>query len=322
MAKVPAKKAFTITNLDSDNAVQKVYVGTKNLYALQRVGSDSYISRAPIDPFTGTAQSAVAQDTMIIKGTGHSQTLDWYQYNGVDYFLVAIKTNDKKWATQIGRVQYKAGTTITGNTLITRMSSINRAQKADASIGTLLRTEAAVSTSRKEILILAMAQDAAGHNTKSVFTRYNLNAVNAIFDRIENSSKNFISAGDAEVRAAAISTMTVNGSLYSKTANNSIQGIDLSDGAAVYLSSGNEGETPYITKFLWNGSISIGKPLYNIYWPKYPSTGESLVETEGLQLKDYLYLGIGTHTKPASYTYNQGNHTKNNYVYYIDKTLF
>lgn len=322
MSKVPAKKAFTITNLPSGNAVQKVYVGTTNLYALQKVGNDTLISRAPITEFKEVAQTAVVQDYMKIQGTGHSQTLDWFSYNGTDYFLVAIKANSDGWATQIGRIPYQPGAVIPGNTSITRVSSINRAQKSGDSIGTLLRTEAAVSTSRKEILILAMAQDGAGHNTNSVFTRYDLKKFNAVLDSIENNSTNFVSAGDSRITSTAVATMSVSGSLYSKTANGSIQGIDLSDGGAVYLSSGNEGETPYITKLLWNGAITIGQPLYNIYWKTDPTTGESLVETEGLQLKDYLYLGIAYHSKPANYTYEQGNVTTDNLVFYIDKSLF
>lgn len=313
---IPAKKAFTIENLPVQRAVQKAYVGTSNLYALQKYGDDLIISRAPITKFSGKAQTAYIADHMTLTGFGHGQTLDWFRHGTNDYFLVATKPNSAGWATQIGRIKYDSQNPVSGNTAITRLSSINRAQKSGHSIGTLLRAEAAVSTSGKEILILAMAQDLDGHNTKSVFTRYKLDELNGVLDDQEAAGTNFISAGDDKVTATAIDTMTVSGSLYSNTINGSIQGIDLSDGAAIYISSGNEGEQPAVSKSYWQKDISKGKTVDNYYWP----ISKGLVETEGIQVKDYLYLGVAYHSQPASVTYEQGNRVTDNLVYYIDKT--
>ncbi|MGF7437889.1 helveticin J family class III bacteriocin [Lentilactobacillus senioris] len=320
MAEVPAYKAFTLAGLPVESAVQKVYVGTKNLYILQRWGLKSYISRAPIEPFAEKAQTATVADFMIVGDTGHTQSLDWYEHNGKSYFLMGLKpsesgTNNSHWSTQVGRVEYVAGKEITNNTQVTRISSINHAQESGASIGTLLRCESAVSTSHKEILILAMADDGTGHNSHSVLTRYNLEALNKVLDAQEASGTNYISAGDSKVKATAISTMPVSGSLYSHTANGSLQGMDLSDGGSVYLSSGNQGETPYVSKFAWNGTINKGKPLYNIYWPD-----SRLIETEGLQLKDRLFVTLAYHTKTDPN--DSDNKTDKNVVYWIDKSNF
>ncbi|WP_341779400.1 helveticin J family class III bacteriocin [Levilactobacillus sp. HBUAS70063] len=308
------KKAFVLKNLPHKTAVQKVYVGTSNLYALQKSGDSLYISRFSMDrPFDEKAQTPTYQGQMSLLHFGHGQTLDYFSHNGTGYFLVATKPNTDGWATQIGRIEYQDGATIDSNLEVTRISSINHAQKSGASIGTLLRTEAAVSTSGKEILILAMNQA----KTKSVLTRYNLEQLNNVLDN--NEGKN-IAASDPAVKATAIATMTISGNLsLSHTMNNSVQGLDLSDGAAIYMSSGNEGEQPTISKSLWSsGTINKGHKVDSRYWP----ISKGLVETEGIQLKgNYLFLGVAYHSQPAGVPYPE-NQTTDNLVYYIDKTKF
>ncbi|MGF7437887.1 helveticin J family class III bacteriocin [Lentilactobacillus senioris] len=307
MAKVPAYLAFTIEGLPVASAVKKVYVATNNLYILQNVDDKSYISRAPIEPFAEKAQTVTVADHMIIGDTGNTQSLDYFPHNGKSYFLMGIKPNALNWSTQVGRIEYEAGKEITNNTEITRIAAIHKAQSNGESIGDLLRSESAVSSSHKEILILAMNDDGTGNNTLSVFTRYDLEALNKVLDEIEASGTNYISAADTRVKATAISTKKVSGNLYNLTKNHSIQGMDLSDGGSVYLSSGDQGETPYVSKFAWNGYINSGFPLYNIYWPDV-----SLIETGGLQLKDRLYLSLSYHSE-------NGNGIDSNVVYWIDK---
>ncbi len=307
-------KAFSLKGLPYVRAVQKVYVGTQYLYVLQMYKGSQIISRCPMRPFAEVAQTVTVQDHMTLTNFGHGQTLDWYSHNGKDYFLVTTKPNEREWSTQVGRIQYKAGATINGNTDITRLSSINRAQKSGASIGTLVRTEAAVSTSGKEILILAIADNGAGKNAKSVFTRYKLKELNDLWDKYEKKN---ISAGDEAVKRTAIDTLTINGSLYSKTMNHSIQGLDLSDGAAIYISSGAQGTQPAISKSYWSSNtINKGKYVDSRYWP----ISKGLVETEGLQLKGkYLFLTLAMHSNPDGHP---DNHVAENLVYYVNKDVF
>ena len=70
------KKAFGITGLKYPNAVQKVYVGTRYLYTLQKHGNDQVISRAPIEPFNAGSQDVVINhsETMALTDFGHGRT--------------------------------------------------------------------------------------------------------------------------------------------------------------------------------------------------------------------------------------------------------
>lgn len=312
-----ANLEYTLINLPTNssghqNVVQKVYVGTSNIYALQQFGNDSVISRAAL---TGTTIdfSAAGNDKMTLKNTGHAQTLDWYSYNGNDYFLVAIdpKANepgsDKEWATQLGRIQYSA-TTIEDYTDIERFAEVNYNNYSGSSIGTTLRVEGAISTSREYMLMTTIR--ISDHHAR--LTYYDLQKANKALDDQIALGKNYVSCTNSEMKAAAGSdshSWETTKSLYGMTPNDSVQGIDLSDGEAIYVSSGNVNETPAIDKSSWNGTFTP------VTFPKsqFPS---SYVETEGVQIKDVLYLGISTHLNDSSDT---DNYTTGNYVYSVSK---
>lgn len=81
-----------------------------HIYVLQRVGTDSYLSRCVIQGMT-----ADYLDCMVLQGFGHTQTLELFHHNGKEYFWVGCKANkdyNYKWATQLARIQYSSRTTL------------------------------------------------------------------------------------------------------------------------------------------------------------------------------------------------------------------
>ncbi|WP_203651092.1 helveticin J family class III bacteriocin [Secundilactobacillus yichangensis] len=307
-----ATKAYTLINLPINSSghqsvVQKTYVGTNNIYCLQQFGTDTYISKASIAGGQTTVDFSQGE-TMVLTNTGHAQTLDWYQHDGKDYFLVATypKANEttQEWATQLARVQFQSGRTIDPATL-TGLSWLDHANTTGSDFETLLRVEAAISTSREYLLIMGIRT--GDHHAQ--LTYYNLEGLNNVLDSVEASGAYAVQCNDARITAQAIDTWQTSSSIYGlMQVNNSVQGMDFSDGQAVYFSSGGLGQTPTVVKVAWK-STNFRPVSFSGDWGAYH-------ETEGIQVKDTLYLGISTHLNNDT---GSGNYTTGNYVYTVDK---
>ncbi|GAX02072.1 helveticin J family class III bacteriocin [Secundilactobacillus silagei] len=313
-----ATKAYTLINLPIDstghqNAVQKTYVGTTNIYCLQKFGNDTVISQASIAngqtiiDFSGSPQ-------MRIKNTGHAQTLDWFSHNGSDYFLVAIdgRANDssstEEWATQLGRIQFRANSQIDLYTEVTRLSVLNRANKSGNNFGSLLRVEGAISTSHEYLLTVGIR--VGDHHAQLAY--YDLEGINNVLDSVEASGGHYIECNNSDVQQYCIDDWETPGSLYrAMGVNDGVQGLDFSDGLAVYFTSGNQDETPTVIKVDWKSTDFRGRTCSGD-WGNL-----NLVETEGIQVKDTLYMGITTHALPKN---DPNNYTTANYVYTVDKS--
>ena len=307
-----ATKAYTLINLPIDstghqNAVQKTYVGTENIYCLQKFGEDTYITKGSIADGQTTVDFSQSQP-MILSNTGHAQTLDWYQHGGKDYFLVATYPKDTggtEWATQLARVQFQPGPVDPAT--LTHLSWLDHANTTGTDFGTLLRVEAAISTSRQYLLVAGIRID--DHHTQ--FTYYNLEGLNNVLDSVEDSGAHAIQCKNTQVTAQAIDTWQTPHSIYNSISNyDSFQGMDFSDGLAIYFSSGGITERPVVTKVAWKSLTE------NFRQVSFDGDWGSNQETEGIQVKDTLYLGISTHANDQK---GDANYTTGNYVYTVDK---
>lgn len=153
---VTATKEYIFDVTDSilkGKTTQKTYIASKYVYMIfysKSYKENSYIARYQI-PNSGN--KLVYKDKMELKRFGHGQTLEYYEYNGKSYFLVATKGIELEsdgfyWAKQIGRIAYVANGSI-DYVNVPRLSSINRANKLGTSFGSLLRTDAALSSDKK-----------------------------------------------------------------------------------------------------------------------------------------------------------------------------
>ena len=190
------------------------------------------------------------------------------------------------------------------------MTYLTRINTTGASEGAIGRVEAALSSDNKYLLIMTVNQN----RKQARLTIYDNAALNAALDSSSTVSM-------ADMTGNIKKTWLVSGNIYSILLNGSIQGIDLSnkfktsDNWYVYISGGNAGETPSITKTTFGNTAGLSKGKYadNIYFPINSKT-ES-VETESVQIfdKTNLYLGIA---------YHDSQHTIGNYIYRTDKNSY
>ena len=306
-----ATKAYTLINLPTaggghQHVVQKTYVGTTHIYCLQQFdnSTNTYITQGNIVPGQTTVDFSQGE-TMTLANTGHAQTLDWYQHDGKDYFLIATYPKDTggtEWATQLARVQFQAGPVDPAS--LDHLSWLDHANKSGTGLGDMERVEAAISTSRQYLLILGIR--AGDHHAQ--LTYYNLEGVNNALDASVASGATSLRCDSSAMKAQAIDTWPMDYNIYGKVGNGSVQGMDFSDGLAVYFSGGAIGKAPSVTKVAWKSTNF--RPLY------FTGDWGPNQETEGIQVKDTLYLGIATHANDLK---GDANYTTGNYVYTVDK---
>lgn len=229
---------------------------------------------------------------------GHGETLQWFDHNGKDYFWVVAKatqvdnpttTSTYDWGTQIARIQYQAGASI-DYTDVPRFSSINRANNTGTSFGTLKRCEAALSSSRVHLLIWSM-------NTSNTvqFAYYNAEGLNDILDQQEAQTSKYISAGDPSVFSLCVSSYQ-SSDFYNAVKYQSVQGIEFSDGQAIYISSGGIGQKPVIQKGNW-GTTDFIPYVVTVEGDVLSDAAGYQVETEGIKLKgDDVFLNVSLHS--------------------------
>lgn len=305
-ANASATLQYTLKNLPSTNVIQKFYIGTTYIYVVQKVGSNSIISRCLIDAETKTA---TRESKMTLTGFGHTQTLEWFEHNGKAYFWVGCKKNDdysRLWAMQIGRITYEPGAVIESYTDIVRLSNLNCANKSASAYGSVKRAEAALSSDKSTLAIWMM--NTSGNVQVSW---YDAATINSLLDAKENESSKYLSfEGNSKLKSACKGSFTQS-SGNTTMPNGSNQGIEFSDGNALYMIGGAKGERPKISKIIcYNGKytysslVTISNSIFN----------GTETEPEGIQLKgDYVYFGIADHADKD---------TKQQYIYSIPKSKF
>ncbi len=290
-----ASKGYTITGLKHGEAIQKTYIGSTYVYVLQRSGKDMFMSRCTI-----SGASAVYKDEMKLINFGHSQTLEAFDYGNTSYFWIACKASTDTthyWSTQVGRLEYKPGTTV-DYTAIKRLSALAKANKDGKANGTVKRADAALSSNKSILLIWSK-------NTDNVmqFTFYNAAKVNAA---LSSSSSKYVNCDAAAIKNACISSFTMKNKFL---INGSCQGLEVSDAKSIYMASGGVEDTKWIFKLNSTGGI-IGKA----YIKNTNLSGQTKTEIEGLQLKgDDVYFGLCNHNEKGS---------GRQYIYSVPKGVF
>lgn len=277
---------YTIVGLPFNVAIQKTYITSKYVFALQRVGSDSYLSRCLI-----SGAKANYQDCMILRGFGHTQTLEMFQRNGKEYFWIGCKANedyDYKWATQLARIQYSPTTEIK-YTDVYRFSSLSYANKNGTSIGAIKRADAALSSNGKKLLL--WVQDDTG---EIQYSYYNADVLNTKLDTLEkNGGTKYIAFNDSTIKSACYGSFRQSGN-NRVLPNGSCQGVEFNDADNIFIIGGNKNEAPKIAKLTGSGNSYTYSKLVTVT-NSVLGVGAN-IETEGIQLKgNYIYFGIYNH---------------------------
>lgn len=282
-----AAKEYAFEGLQRTTVIQKAYIGSTYIYVTQLTGQDLYLSRCRIE-----GDVAVYQDEMKLTDFGHSQTLEEFKYNDEYYFWIGCKgvettSSGIPWSTQVARIQYSPGEL--KYTDAPRFSSINYLNNTGASNGSMTRSDSALSSTTNRLFIWTKNGDGTAH-----YASYDATQMNQILDEAVSSGGNlYVPFTDSRVHDAYIAghSMTLS-VLTSLISYDSIQGFEYNDADAIYISSGQEGDTPAMVKFAWDTTSGSKVTLNN-------SEFGSTTETEGMQLKgDDVYLVVDFHDSP------------------------
>lgn len=250
-----ATKAYKVTRLKHNDAIQKSYVASGYIFVSQAASNGTtYLSRCTLSGTTATYK-----DEMILKNFGHNQTLEFYSHKNKTYVLIGCKsnTNEKPYGKgltiQLGRIQYKAGTTISNYTQINRLVRLDCANtngkpfdylyKEDKdnrdNIKTVIQRMDAALSSNKNYLLLAV-RSIHGHIQ---YSYYDFNTINNLLDEVKGKSTNYINCNkNTKVKnACKFSCVQKNekGKKNRILPNGSCQGIDFTNAYSIYMSSGS-----------------------------------------------------------------------------------
>lgn len=175
-------------------------------------------------------------DHMVIRGAGHGQTLEVYNYNGKKYLLVSCgskKTYNRTlwWSTQIGRIEYKPGAFI-NNSQVKRLTYLNYSNKKAKRFGTTMRVDAALTPDKSTLVIWKLNE-----RGNSEYSAYKFSVVNKEFDKAKNNEVN-VKKNKRIRKALVFSTKQY------KLKSRSIQGFAISNKTGgkynLFVSSGDE----------------------------------------------------------------------------------
>ncbi|AQW21760.1 hypothetical protein PL11_007460 [Lentilactobacillus curieae] len=267
---IAAYKQYTLEGLPSTDSymrvAQKTFIAGEFAYAVQ-VFKGASIAKVSKGRISGSVIDFSEFQPMTLNGFGHTQTLELYNWQGKDYFWIGTKGiqtqnneanhyNKDYWATQLGRFEFQEGQTLEV-TDIDRLTYLTRINTTGASEGAIGRVEAALSSDNKYLLIMTVNKNCK----QARMTIYDNAALNTALDSSSTVSM-------ADMTGNIKKTWLVSGNIYSILLNGSIQGIDLSnkfkasDNWYVYISGGNAGETPSITKTTFGNTAGLSKGKY------------------------------------------------------------
>ncbi len=308
---------YYFTGAPVKKVIQKFYIGETYGYALQLNGlgddptPNAVLSRGLL-PTDGSKEIKLTKQ-MYLNNFGHGQTLEYFNWNGTDYFWIATDAardlNAKEyWSTQIGRVAFKENDTI-DYTNIKRLSSISSANKEGKPAFKLARADAALSstptasrTDGGKQRLMIMSSSSAGTGGTFQLTAYNSDTINT---KPDQAGTNYL--GCDKLTSSVVSAYTIKDKDNKfEIPNDSWQGLEFADNNMVYISGGHIGDTPKVIRGNWRFSQAKTVSLSGF-------SDATNVETEGIQLKgSQVLIGLEFHGKSSM------PHT----VYSFDKSAF
>ena len=376
-----AKKAYKVTGLKRRLNIQRSYVASGYIFVSQSNSKGTtFLSRCELKGTTATFK-----DEMKLVNFGHNQTLQFYSHNNKTYVLIGCKFNennkkdtdkndtdkndtDKKdedkpddfghgMTIQVGRIRYKAGTTISNYTQINRMVRLDCAntsgkpfdtitqgdKEISPNIKTAIRRMDASLSSNKKYLVLAVR----GIHKNIQYSYYDFDVINNLLDKVDGKTPNYINCSDntSIKNACKFSCIQERGKRI--LPNGSCQGIDFTNAYSIYMSSGSgtsgvkydSNDKDHKNPFYFNYMPKIAKmvrssngysyPLCirinNIYTsdtvPNHTNLPNYYMEIEGIQnTADYLYFVL----VPAKIPYeeesdNNPEKDTTQYIYSLSK---
>ena len=279
--------------------MQEFHIIGNDLYMTQRFANnkDEKENDVAIIKFTiaNNVASYTAGNYMIVENSGHGETLDAYTYGKKTYFLIGSKGKDDEdhnyYSHQIGRVEYKKGTTIK-YTSVRRLTGFDFANQNAVNNGQVQRV-AACSSADIIWFITFLGKKNANNKYQDCIqiSAYALGKVNEAFD--DKSTLYTTFEKNESLKGACKSTKLIwRKAGVNELPNDSFQGMEAFN-ASVCFAGGTEGssypEIWCLTGGTWDSKRTL-KSYVNLD-NKVVSTKNT--EIEGLCIKGgELYFGI------------------------------
>lgn len=270
-------------------ALQNFCIAENGVYTVQGQ-LNQFIS---FNRFNEDKTKASFESEMILKGCGHSQTIDIVEHKGKKYLLCCIKPfgndkSEKRWGLQLGFIEYVPGKVIDSYKDIKRISNI-----------TNYRMECGLSTDKKTLMIVAEKTGDAKVCIHFLDLEY-------VLDTLFKFEGNYMSINMLKKQTDYLGRKEWKRLL---PYGGSCQGVDLSDGGSIYVIGGvGIGYQPYpiihkLRKKKVNGRLTwviSGKYRLN-----------KKLEGEGVKVDTRLLVGT-----------SDRNNKKVSTIFSIDKGVF
>ena len=273
--------------------IQKTYVGDKYIYFLQNENESvkSHISRIPYKSNVKRYDASKAE-TIVLNDFGHSQTLEYFEYNGGSYFWTGCGgttvSSGHRWSKSIGLIKFNTNTNVINTANVKRLQKLECANKKGTSYGKLLRVEAALSPNRKNLLIMARCKYKEPDDIVTSFAIYDANKLASLL--FNKKSIFIINCDSTQVIEACISSFVSkdigSGPVLYTMSRCSNTGLELDDYGNIYYSSDSKdkaGDKKRNGKFIIKVN-STGKSPKVIFFEGAKKTNNYNSEMEGLQL--------------------------------------
>lgn len=238
------KLAYTLKNIPHGGAaIQNIYVTENYVYTTQRFDVSGGNNRNDVAfgrfAINKAQKTATYKDEMILLDCGHGEILDRYSYRNTYYFLVGAKAqeeNDNIWSIQVARLKYEPGVK-KKYTQLCRLAGLACANSSGKSKLEAVRVAAAASGDDTQLAIRTELATKDGKKHYLQYSIYKLKEVNALLDKVEKKTENYLSfKGNAALKKlCSYSYCPAKGQAVQP--NGSFQGMEIS-GSAIYISGG------------------------------------------------------------------------------------
>ena len=308
-------REYTLTGVDETYGIQKTFVGSTYIYALQYRGlpegqdenANSKILRFRIND---DGETASYLDCMYLDGFAHDQSLEYYYSNGHAWFWTTCaptreygeSKNKTRWSIHATRFCYAAGTTVDYSDY-TRLRNFGHASPNPGGFGTIKRVECALSDDMTKAFFWARSAD----QPKSGAGCYSASALAGALGS---------AAAGSTVDMGSQAAISRSGDLIGQALpNRSVQGVEVGNSKWVFVLGGLKYEEPVVACYKPGtpdaSTHEVSYTLKKAMKLKAADFGK-VHEPEGIQLAGgKVYVGIfsGRHNDFRIYSFSKSSLT-------------
>ena len=224
----------------------------QHMYAIQHVGKNAYLSKFVLKKNAAGDKIAEWESYMVLKGFGHTQSLEFYKYNGREYLFMTGKyyerTNreqkelatvpDARFATQIVSVEYEPDReiSVTGKK-VGKIVGLRYSNKSKKSFGRINRVDIGLNESSSKIVI--WKRRAKDGNVEISTIKFS----NDMKKKLANKKSITFGSYKTIKKTNRLTNYIMKRGTSNFALPDSMQSIDMGGDNEIFISSGRENET-------------------------------------------------------------------------------